>query len=608
MKFSEMYEMQSSKVKAQMCQEHGQSVNDLTFLLDKEYINSFWNQLTNDEKEVIRFFLFNKWTDLLTYRELEHGVSQLSSASFRVALTKLRRKGIIFTLRRMWGELAYVMPSDLLLLFGKASLEFSFASSTWTSQKRIPINSSYHILDRLFQAVNHVRIHPIELTKKGTIPKKHLRKLLEIVGIDWDSAVFQCPAPPIYPYEKQEAILLDLMARCSFLEQKDGKVEPRNPQCWSNTTFEQHENWFCQQLMKYLDLDPATLFLFEIMKELPSSSVYSLNAMLQSFGSTALSTDILKEKLFSPMGCLGIIHFTEEDGDVFWCWNSRKESDQLPIAYVQPDFEILVPVFASYKTKWLVASFAELQNLGEMWCFKLTKSSVQTFLEKGNTAEYLCNLLASISVTPIPENLIVTIQNWHEEIQRIRYFDARIVEVSDPVLACQLENIPAVQGMLVQKLGDRHFIIDLKRWDQFVTELEKREFSMIAETGVSSGSEGIVTTIQVLKDTTSNKDYKVESIFPELEDALPGLRQIPKMWMANYQRYHHSTLRELLQQAIQLNLEIRLEREDKKEVVLQPKTLGNDHGFWTLEGYDEGFERLRVPLEQIGRVQLVIPK
>ncbi|MBP1932835.1 helicase-associated domain-containing protein [Ammoniphilus resinae] len=607
MKFSEMYEMQSSRVKVQMIGEHGQSAHDLTFLLDEEYIHSFWNQLTTEEKEVIRFFLFNKWTDLLTYRELEQGVSQLSSASFRVALTKLRRKGIIFTLRRMWGELAYVMPSDLLLLFGKASLEFSLAKSKWTCQRRIPITTSYHILDRLFQAVNHVRINPLELTKKGTIPKKHLRKLLEIVGIPWDSAGFQCPSPPIYPYEKQEAILLDLMARCSFLKQKDGRIESVDLQQWTNLSFEQQEDLFCSQLLNYLDLDPTTRFLFELMKELPRGSVYSLNQVRKSLGSASPPSDVLREKLFSPLGCLGIIHFMEEDGDVFWSWNSRQESDQLPITYVQPDFEILVPVFAGYKTKWLVASFTELQNLGEMWRFKLTKTSVQGFLEKGNSAEDLCNLLTSISVTPVPENITVTIRQWHGEIQRIRYFDVRLVEVSDPALASQLESIPAIQDILVRKLGDLHFIVDVKKWDQFVAELEKWDLSMIAERGFPANTEERDTPIHILKETTSNKDYKVESIFPELEDALPGLRQIPKMWMANYQKYHHSTLRDLLQQAIQLNLEIRLERE-KQEVVLHPEALGNDHGFWILEGKHKGFEPLRVPLEEIGRVQLVIPK
>ena len=117
MKWTETVSMLSARAMKQILSEHGQQADNLSFLLDPHYIKICWDRFSVAEKEVIHYFLLEKGEDFITYRELEQESHPLAQAKYRVALTKLRRLGFIYTLRRMWGEQAYGIPQELLTLF-----------------------------------------------------------------------------------------------------------------------------------------------------------------------------------------------------------------------------------------------------------------------------------------------------------------------------------------------------------------------------------------------------------------------------------------------------------------------------------------------------------
>src|SRR5690606_32754452 len=78
-------------------------------LLDDTRLHILYDMLSTYEKNVLRYFIFQVEDHCLTYRHLQQEAGQLKPNLFRLGLTGLRRKGLLYTLRRQWGEVAYFL-------------------------------------------------------------------------------------------------------------------------------------------------------------------------------------------------------------------------------------------------------------------------------------------------------------------------------------------------------------------------------------------------------------------------------------------------------------------------------------------------------------------
>ncbi|MEW9672814.1 helicase-associated domain-containing protein [Ammoniphilus sp. 3BR4] len=604
MRWMETVSMLSDRVKKQMIQEHGQSGEDLSFLLDPHYLDQCWTRLAEDDKQVIRFFLWAKGEDFLTYRELEQGNLPLPSARFRLALTRLRRLGFVYTLRRLWGELAYVIPRELLALFRRQLVP---EHSSWKRDRILPVESSYHILQDILQALNNVRYHPLELTKKGTVNKKSLRQMFAGLAVSKEMFAFAGNSTPcLPPYDKHEAILLDLLSQWDLWQIEEDRLGLKQVENWVQESQQNLQRQFCELLYPYLNLSPSLQFCWDLCMSLRRNQVYSLGAILESMGDFAPSMESVLTNWLEPLARMGIIRSLPVEGDTLWMWVEWEEWPSATI-YVQPNFEILLPAFSPMKRKWEILSFASLQKKEEMWSLSLTRQSVQPYLESGGTAQELLAYLEQHSSVPLTDQMKETIQQWEREFQQISFMDCRIMQVSHRDLADEMVKIPSIARFLRGRLGDRAFLVHVTAFEQLRDELELRGYPIGPVQNLLLPQEEKKTReLQVFKPSAMTVDYKVESVFPDLEDAIPGLRQLPKMWMANYSRYHESTLRDLLQKAAQLNMEVRLQWKGK-ESRIYPLSVVNKNGYWHVQGYGEDRKEQDVRLEDIGNIQILWP-
>jgi hypothetical protein len=107
-------------------------------------------------------------------------------------------------------------------------------------------------------------------------------------------------------------------------------------------------------------------------------------------------------------------------------------------AYVQPNFEILVPHSASWAVRWELGQFAVLGQQDQMLSYRLDKTYLLNALKRGLPADGVLNLLTKLSPHPLPENLVITIQQWIESFGQVEFLKLSLLECTTPEQAASI--------------------------------------------------------------------------------------------------------------------------------------------------------------------------
>jgi len=107
-------------------------------------------------------------------------------------------------------------------------------------------------------------------------------------------------------------------------------------------------------------------------------------------------------------------------------------------AYVQPNFEILVPHSASWAVRWELGHFAVLEQQDQMLKYRLDKTYLLNALKRGLPAGNVINLLTKLSPHPLPENLVITIQQWIESYGQVTFLKLSLLECTTPEQAASI--------------------------------------------------------------------------------------------------------------------------------------------------------------------------
>ena len=107
-------------------------------------------------------------------------------------------------------------------------------------------------------------------------------------------------------------------------------------------------------------------------------------------------------------------------------------------AYVQPNFEILVPHSASWAVRWELGQFAVLEQQDQMLKYRLDKTGLMNALKRGLPSGDVLNLLTKLSPYPLPENLVITIQQWIDSFGQVGFVKLCLLECTTPEQAASI--------------------------------------------------------------------------------------------------------------------------------------------------------------------------
>ncbi|EGW41066.1 helicase-associated domain-containing protein [Desulfosporosinus sp. OT] len=107
-------------------------------------------------------------------------------------------------------------------------------------------------------------------------------------------------------------------------------------------------------------------------------------------------------------------------------------------AYVQPNFEILLPRSAAWTSRWKLSQFAVLEQQDQMLKYRLDKTYLMNALKRGMPADDVLSVLKNLSTYPLPENLALTVQQWVESFGQVTFLELSLLECTSPEQAASI--------------------------------------------------------------------------------------------------------------------------------------------------------------------------
>lgn len=594
----------------------------LSALQETTTLSSLYQSLTKQEQTVLHYFIYYTFSDFLTYRQVSEQNAVTGNNAFMWGLTGLRRLGLIYTLRRQWGEVAYFMPEDLqaqmytLLLAEKGYTQFNAVpEEDVTDQVEERMACFYQDVVLIADELSMQSEQSFPLTRQGTIHKKYTRVLQERMK---DRPFMEDMYWPELDgrYPKYISLLLDFMTKARLLEWYDGEVCLQEGQ--AEHWFSKSKQEMVQHFLKYWTdvYMPSEVWIRRYLKDILLhweeegfvSTLYFVERWEDEYTLPPLRDiqDILEQQVWLPLRALGLIETaTTVHGEGVWRFIHEGEDANAQI-WVQPNFELFVPAVVRVADIWKMTRWFDLQEWQDMLRFTLSHRRVKLFLDRGGHMMDILEWLKKRVSTSIPEEIGDQLQRWQRERGQVRIYERSVIQIDDPQIAQAVQQLVAGEGFSITSIDEHLFLIPHHEKQQLLTVLHKRGFSIHEEKEFESEEEPKKRRDpELLKQTKAEVNLQdVESVVSQREDAAPEWGKLPDTWKKQFMRYDQQTLRRIVQTAVDQGLELLASdssSDDKKNIC--PLECHFQDGHWVV--FSEEAEAIK--LDDINRIQLMLP-
>lgn len=603
----EMIELKEENVRQQLA----------SILSSEKELALIYSHLSAYELEALKYFIFQVSEDFLTYRQIEQGMEGIRPTIFRLGLTGLRRKGLIFTVRRQWGEVAYVLPSDLgdLLysLYSKteeiSEIESCLEPVTKDKEEYPPV---YIDLFLLLDEIRTEKNSSIPLTKKGSIHKRYVRAWQERLT-DRQPKLEQLSFAFGHrdTYSQQVVILLDFLTRKKIIRwyQDQLYLDQKIITEWMNLSRVEMKKQFLAYWSSYF---PPPSWLARYQKDMFSRAEGEWTYLLSfvehweseySLPSIKQIKQLIIKELLDPLVGLGLIEkgITEQQEEV-WRWKEEQES--IGQVWVQPTLELYCPSFLSFSVLWELTRLLTLQRWENMLILSLSKPKVQATIERGESIKEWVTWLETTLRCPLPQDFKEQLYVWQRNQEQVVVSQKTIIEIEDEQLAKAWQQWPETEKFHVRQINTTLFLVDLNKQDQIIRLFAQKGFPVKQleddgyETNLVEEDVSVITFV-----LERSHDYKVESVFPDMTEAVPVWSTLPDVWKKQFTAYHEQTKRNMVEQAVQHDLKLKVETRLGDILEILPTHFQVVDGRWIC--YDE--QDKKHELEHIRKLQLLFP-
>ncbi len=524
-----------------IAEEHGKRLEDKRpdelvnylehWLIQPSTIKIMIQQMTKQEKEVLSFFIYQIPNQMFYYRKLDRISGTISREDFEYGIIKLRRKGILFTLRRSWGEMAFIMPEDLFQAW-----HWFFFSDILEKQKEIAITNIYpdeklvgNIEEDLFSVLTYITLEEVPITQKGTIHKRHITKIADLLMLDHHRLTH-------FPFKQKRCsndsprhvtVLLELAFAIGLIEQVDVLIVTKKADAWHQMeplTKRKYLISWVRSLFNATDVFYYHIFYF--LFHLPADKWFSFSDIVHNLAQ-AFKRPIDKEnidrammEILLPLEGFGWIEKT--DDQTLGCLIRRKENkEETYQIYAQPNYEILVPQTFSHSLRLMMERFTVLEKRDQMNRYRLSKESILKGLENGMSIQDIISFLEKYSVIPIAKNIKVTLTDWAKNYGTITFMDVRILTCQTEAIAAHLKKEPLLKDWIIGEIDSSHLIV---RREQFQERLQTL-FQLGYYPKKQLWSEELLKNRDIVQEDQPFElfrynEYRVENIFPTLPNSL----------------------------------------------------------------------------------------
>jgi hypothetical protein len=479
----------------------------------------------------------------------------ISGAEATAGLAGLQRKGIIYAMRKHWGECSYCLPTDMLRIWHNIVMESAVPWKEIEDREILSVSEAPSlVIVNLMLLLNYIEFHEVVLTKKGDIPKRHINKIVE--HLQWNEE-FLCiwkPKPEyMVLYPLQMALALELADQLNLIHWSLTKLSL----CRSNL-----KKWL--QLSKYEMANRIYAIFQDVF--VPSSAaeehfLAKLSAlssqkwyMLEDFTTWLQEYDIII--MFSDwMNVMEAFGWIEQGFDqlgraIFRLklkqGNSHDEMVPQGKFYVQPDYEILVPPDVSFAIRWELSFIADHIRTDQVGVYRLNEQSLQRALWSGRSLEQCLQFLSEHCFYCIPDSIQSALKQWAHSANPSSL-------ISQKIASLELEDADSAAIRTTLELGSYELVMDI----------------------------------------------------PSRDQVYPGWQTIPPLWWKECRVYHPSTQKEIAYLAIEWKAVLKLGMGTETWTVI-PKQVQDRESGWNLLGWTQS-NLVSYTEDQWQAMQLILP-
>ncbi|WP_195572939.1 helicase-associated domain-containing protein [Paenibacillus sp. 1001270B_150601_E10] len=556
--------------------------------------------------------------------------------------------GLLAPLKWSWDETLYVIPRDIYeaVLSRQAEERLNDKDVQYEGSlldlSPVPPSSSIEagegVVHDLFRLMVMAAKGELSLTSKGLLPKKTIQRIEGALQIKSDGLtacnVQFSPLPFASP---ALSFLLDIACSLKMLTKHADRyqAEPNQLKHWLACSPEEwRQAIYDAVLEQYL---PQEIDLHQGIIELAlgghASEWRSVQGMTASVQALYHKPQRLLDKLQAWLlaaHTLGLCDLGECAGEWFYRWQVSKVKmisepawEISPSLFVQPDFEIIAAPECSFSVRYELEMIAELQASEPLAIYRLTKDSFVQAAGRGRSSSFIHHFLKEHAVDDLPDAIVDALQQWSLQLGRAYFQEVLLVRCKDEEAALQIQREcerELAQGILVP-IGSLDYIVVADKADEVAQRLmrlglfspdsigskgndklecppvisnylahEKKENDERTGCVERFASDDLKGTVY---STGSLQYYEMDAVISEANAASAPYNRLPEMWTKSMRTYHASTMKELIQTAIELKLSIEVELQHEERRQLTP---------WRLQGTPAELTLLEASMDNSNRL------
>lgn len=588
----------------------------------------------------------------------------LSGAECQLGVAELEEAGILFSVRKVWGESLYFVPLDCFAHWQQTLFPCTVMPLTSNARERLMdgvMRPFCRPLGRqLLSAFSVLARSGLELTERGTLSKKTVAKLVQAVDLEeqWLKS-FELKWAHQESYPLTAAFILEAASALGLLRTFEGTLQWDEDMLGNWLKLEEEardrqlRDW-CFTL--FLSAGAASAHVAAALYGLQAGLWYSEREMEKWLDETHINTGIAAELnrgrsepswfgLFHSMGWLELVDCNDSGNmELLFRWKSTapfqiESKDQIfseNHVAVQPNGELIVDPECPFQVRWELELIAERKSEEQVAVYRLEAVSIARALEQGRTRAGIQSFLQQVSGgEPLTTAVEALLEVWTSRACRTEFAEVVLLRCDNEQMAAFVEKDSAIACMLLQKLGSLDFIVDKSKISEIRSLLQKAGYPprKAVKSGTSNvdrrypfidfsvrTNESFSAPLSAGNDKPSATSYIYEP-FPlhhfELTEyearkkmqPFSQMERVPLMWTKQLRAYHHSTRKELIEQALQWQtpVQLRMERELRSFV---PERLEHQDGGWAVVGLLRDVperQLIRLTPDMWDEMRLVIP-
>lgn len=594
-------------------------------------------QLTSVEEQVLRIAVLRYAEEPFTSEALEEAdPGRMTGFAAEVGIDRLRRRGVIETRKKAWGEVFHTLAPGLLTAWQRTlvpALGDPRGCALEDDEVEPVVEPTAGFAKMLLSFLAMAANEGLALTQKGTFHKKDIQRIQSRIA----AAEERLAGLDIhYMHEdklgKSVAIVYDAALRLQLLRSGVSKAELREDalRAWLSQPRRRTEEQLLQLWWEvYTPNDVWLQHCAAALRNLPDGKwcgVEQVCSALLDAGvpangrSREEARSVLQSYWLEPMAALGWLELggrarREAPGPAESIDAVRKRgfSEDEDGWYVQQDFEVIVPPTVPLASLWNLEACAEYAGGDTVERYKITKDSWQRALGRGWDGVALLEALAAGAAFPVPETVRTVIEQWSASYGAVVVEDVALLRCKHSRDATFLLKDESTAPYIRTQLTELDFIVSKPHVKQLIEALKKRGFTPRivedrGETVEPAGQPAALGTSSggIIYSRRNAALFPLDAAPEGVERLREKLDQVPQAWLSSFRKYHPSTLRELVETAIDMRISVKLS-VNGQEAELVPKQLRRSGKDWVVQGYIDG-QAADVGPEEVGEIKLIVPE